>query len=245
MQSVLIIRPEGKCENTVKTFRENGIDAVGLPLIRIQPVEHPCAQLQKTLLSDTPPNVAIFTSTYAAQFVTESMQAHNWPKQMAVIAVGQSTASALSSTNTPITIPEQSTSEGLLELKDLQDVSNKRIAVVKGKGGRTLLTTSLNERNAIVENFDCYERLPNIAVVEKIRHYEDQVSCVVATSGELISLASKHLHPNWYRKPWVVVSERTAEVARNNGINNIVVSPSARNDDLYITCKKLLNEWSL
>jgi uroporphyrinogen-III synthase len=112
------------------------------------------------------------------------------------------------------------------------------IAIIKGVGGRTLLKQRLSQLGASVTNFDCYERLPNLAVIEQLGQNEAKAECVVATSGELIELALMHLDDAWRLKTWVVVSERTAEIAREKGIEDVVVSPSARNEDLYTTCQK-------
>jgi hypothetical protein len=64
-----------------------------------------------------------------------------------------------------------------------------------------------------------------------LRQNKQQIDCVVATSGELIALAVQHLSNSWCQKPWIVVSERIAQI--------VVVSPSARNEDLYATYKTL------
>ncbi|TDF35560.1 uroporphyrinogen-III synthase [Alteromonadaceae bacterium M269] len=240
MQSALIIRPEGKCEDTVNAFQQRGITAVGMPAIKIQSIDNNCRRLVQELLSSSPPDITIFTSTYAAQIVCKQMQGQLWPS-ITNLCVGQSTASVLDTLGIPNEIPQLATSEGLLSMPALQNVKDKGIALVKGVGGRTLLTQALSAIGAKVENFDCYERLPNIAVIEKIGQYEQPTDCVVATSGEIIELACNHLSSEWRLKPWVVVSQRTAEIARNNGINHVIVSPSAHIDNLYETCKNLLD----
>ncbi len=239
MLSALIIRPEGKCQQTVGMFTERGIEAHGLPLMTVEVIESTYSQVIGSLTSSNKPDIVIVTSTYAAQFLIDAMTRQDWSEQIKVICIGESTAAMFEPINVATQAPELATSEGLLSMDDLLDVKNKHIAIIKGVGGRTLLNQGLCERGAHVVHFDCYERLLNIAAVEQFSHNSEHVDCVVATSGELIDLAVTYLDDTWCLKTWVVVSDRTAQVARSKGIKDIVISPSARNLDLYSTCKKL------
>ncbi len=239
MQSALIIRPDGKCQKTVEAFLKQGIKAFGLPLISVKAIEPVCYDVRHQLTSANGPDIVIFTSTYAAKFVIKAMQQQDWPETTNIIAIGEGTASTLITAGITVRTPDVASSEGLLNMNDLLDVSGMHIAIIKGVGGRTLLKQRLSQLGASVTNFDCYERLPNLAVIEQLGQNEAKAECVVATSGELIELALMHLDDAWRLKTWVVVSERTAEIAREKGIEDVVVSPSARNEDLYTTCQKL------
>jgi uroporphyrinogen-III synthase len=239
VQSALIIRPDGKCQKTVEFFTHQGTQAVGLPLVNVIVQEADCQAFIAKLRSASCLDIAVFTSTYSASFVLEAMQGRSWPADLTIIGIGSSTAAIFKSASIAATTPRVATSEGLLDMPELCDVAGKHIAIVKGVGGRTILAQQLKQRDAGVTEFDCYERLPNLAVVEQLRQNKQQIDCVVATSGELIALAVQHLSNSWCQKPWIVVSERIAQIARDKGIERVVVSPSARNEDLYATYKTL------
>lgn len=241
MKSALIIRPDGKCQKTVNMFVERGLNAHGAPLIDIAKRLAVCREVTSNLISSNPPDVVIFTSTYAAKFVIEAMREHDWPDNVNIITIGTSTAAMFTPIHIATQKPEVSTSEGLLNMDSLIDVKDKRLAIIKGMGGRKLLEQHLTQRGAHVSSFDCYERLLNIAAVEQLSQNKESADYVVATSGELIELALTYLGDSWRFKPWVVVSERTAQLARERGIKNIVISPSAHDKDLYMTCKKMMN----
>ena len=75
-----------------------------------------------------------------------------------LFAVGRRTQSALRARGFDALVPDIETSEGLLEA--LGDVVSKRVLIVTGAGGRSLLADTLAGRGASVTRLDVYARCP-------------------------------------------------------------------------------------
>ncbi len=90
-------------------------------------------------------------------------------------AIGQKTAEkAHNLVNNKIIFPQKNneTSEGLLELDELNNIKNNKIIIFKGQYGRDLLIPELKKRGAIITEIDTYRRKKpkniNYEILEKI-----------------------------------------------------------------------------
>jgi uroporphyrinogen-III synthase len=82
---------------------------------------------------------------------------------------------------------DASTSEGLLLMPELVGCEQRRIAILGGAGGRSLLVDRLSARGAHVTKIALYQRLP--VSIEKTRLIELAGECdvIVVTSGEALA----------------------------------------------------------
>lgn len=180
------------------------------------------------------PNVqqAIFTSANAVAWsfsvFTEKQIA--WPEHILVTAVGHGTALALRSRQLRVdNIPDISDSEHLLMLNTLQAIRNETILLIKGKGGRTLIANTLQERGAQLIELDVYQRkLPDINQKKLDRWWrEGCVDIILFTSQEAIlnimTMFGKDAEAWLKRTPCLVISERLAQAALKSGIQNISI----------------------
>ncbi len=164
-----------------------------------------------------------------------------WPADLDYYAIGRSTALAFHTVSgLQVTWPHaQETSEALIKLATLQQVSGKRALILRGNQGRELLSETLTARGAQVFYAECYQRCQKHydGAIEGRRWRDRHVSTLVVTSGEMLHQLYS-LFPEVDREEWllrcrlIVVSERLASVAANLGWQDIHVAEGADNDAL-------------
>ncbi|WP_339719628.1 uroporphyrinogen-III synthase [uncultured Paraglaciecola sp.] len=224
------------------TFNQAKLDAVACGLIDTVVDEAAIAQLAvKT--ADLHQSIAadiyvIVTSTVAAQQCV--LMKNQWPKRVCFFAVGASTGSILESAGFAVVVPNEPRTEGLLSLPELNSVVNKRIVIMKGFGGRELLHHTLVTRGAEVVEWEVYKRIRLDTPVYTQDWQQEQIRCIIATSGEVIQAAFDYFDTNWLKTlNWIVVSQRTAEIASKLGVSQISISRDA-SDQALIQCAQQL-----
>ncbi len=195
--SILVTRPEHQADEFCLMLKNAGAKPVRLPTLKIEETTQQDHTLRLLKQVDQQ-NIIIFTSSNAVEFASGYMDSllssqHTYT----VAAIGKKTTQALQKKNIHVDIqPEKYyNSESLLALADMRQVKNKRILIIKGEGGRTLLGDTLKARGAIVEHANVYVRrcptlsdhLLNTLKSEKI----DIITLTSAESSEnLLSLLS-------------------------------------------------------
>ena len=157
-----------------------------------------------------------------------------------LMAVGQSTAKALYDwLDRHVITPKVETSEGLLQINALKKdvICGKRIAIVRGVGGRELLAEQLVARGAMVKYWQMYQR-------QAIKGYGDtwwqqwqnwQIDTVVVTSVAIVEAIIEALpvtaKPWWQKLRWICASIRIATVIQHLDVpkNQIYVANGANN----------------
>jgi len=143
-----------------------GGKVLSLPLIEIEALSDTQAvrDLKDKVMQLDCYQSIIFVSNNAVRFGGEAINNY-WPQfpvDVDVIAVGPTTARAAQELLGCRVIQPDSgmTSEDILQLPQLQNVNGKKIAIVRGQGGRELLANSLRERGAVVDYIEAYSRNP-------------------------------------------------------------------------------------
>lgn len=223
---VLNTRPEQQASSLTQAIEEAGGISIHLPLLEIKPI-----QTQKNLHHNI--HAAIFTSPNAVHCFFANLSPQNWPHEIQLFAIGQGTHQALMHYGvSSATCPKQPNSEHLLMLDALQHVQiqNKKILLIKGQGGRTLIQNALIARGAEVDICEVYRRvLPHHPKkrIEALWH-EDAVDIILITSEtalvHLFELFAKQAHAWLCSKPYVVISERLRQAAHKRGIQTVIVS---------------------
>lgn len=162
-------------------------------------------------------------------------------------AIGESTANALRAEGfTDILHPstDEWTSEGLLKLPDFQALAGKKIALVKGLGGRELLAETLAARGAKVTEMNVYQRI--LPSYDKIDQYLDlfrqqKIDIIVCTSGEslqnLITIMGVSNQSLLFQVPVIVVSPRLVELAKELGWKKVFLAANASHNAIIDTLK--------
>ncbi|MDO6693176.1 uroporphyrinogen-III synthase [Aliiglaciecola sp. 3_MG-2023] len=233
--SVLLLRPKEKFQKSTEYLQRHGIKTIGLGLIEIDINHHNLQQFAQSILALDDEQIArtkcIFVSTHAAEIVINGVQ--KWPSELQVFAVGPSTGESLTQLTKQVIVPDMANSEGLLSLPQLQALSNQKVFLVKGVGGRKILPTELQSRGAIVEHINLYSRLPCIDYSQTEAWQPQEIQCIVATSGEIIQAAWDKFDRTWLKStPWIMVSQRLADYAAKLGIQQVYLSAGARDEQL-------------
>ncbi|MEP0176775.1 MAG: uroporphyrinogen-III synthase [Paraglaciecola sp.] len=239
--SFLLLRPQGKCAKSALALNNADVSTVACGLIDTQ-LDHNAIEQLPAKIAGLPTHVShaiyvIVTSTVAAEQCIKLK--NTWPNNIAFFAVGNSSANILQQAGLDVVTPQEARTEGLLALPQLQQVTNKHIIVMKGFGGRELLVDTLSSRGALVDEWEVYKRV-KITHPESTQDWqENQIRCIIATSGEVIQAAFEHFEQAWLQtKDWIVVSTRTAEIAKKMGVSHIHISRDA-SDKAIIQCAQL------
>ena len=148
-RGILITRPREQAQGLAKLIEAAGGRAILFPAIEIQAV--PLPNLAEF-------DLAIFVSPTA---VKQALAAMKWPQRAKAAAVGRGTQRELERHGIKgIIAPESGAdSEALLAVPELQRVAGRRIVILRGEGGRSLLGDTLAARGAHVEYAECYRRV--------------------------------------------------------------------------------------
>ena len=161
-----------------------------------------------------------------------------------ILAVGQATARELNNAgiNGVETPPENlASSEGLLTMACLQarQVRGRRVILVCGAGGRTLLAKELHTRGAHLERLEVYGRVPSnsdiaVAIQTAAGRRPDVIVVTSVESMENLAHLIRTQRQEWlFTVPLVVMSERIAAECRHHGFTATVhVAASAGDDGL-------------
>lgn len=236
--TVLVARPRGQGENLCSRLRAVGAVGLLIPAIEVYPLPVDL-ELRRVAHSLSTYDAVLFVSVNAVEWGMTWLSglAAVLPPRVLIGAVGQSTAQALLSRGVAVTaLPQvRYDSEGLLALPSLQQVTGKRILIVRGRGGREVLAAELRSRGAHVDYAEVYaRRCPAGSLREKLPA-PGQIDVVVATSNEIIdnllTLAGT-LDRAWLcGLPLVVFSERNSQHAQACGFSRKPYVASSMSDE--------------
>jgi uroporphyrinogen-III synthase len=235
----LILRPKSKLANSVKCFKDAGIEALGCAVI--DTVALPLAAAVLDQLRQCSPDIIIVTSTVAADIYVSAINNKSSiiEKSPSIfIGVGASTTKKLKALGLNVIQAEPPDSEGIIAVAQQLNLDMANVAILKGKGGRKLISESLSTLGFVMTELDVYER-----IVLKEPFYTDNsdtksfkaenIQCIIATSTEIIDAAYNVFEPKWLNnRHWVVVSKRTKQHLAALGANNIIVSNGATDSHL-------------
>jgi uroporphyrinogen-III synthase len=238
----LLLRPQAKCQASAQAFSQAGLSAVACGLIDTVVDDEAIGQLPTKLAdlrSHDEENIyVIVTSTVAAQQCV--LMKNQWPQSVCFFAVGASTGHILQVAGLEVVVPQEPRTEGLLALPQLTHVVNQSVIIMKGFGGRELLRDILISRGAKVAEWEVYKRVKLDSPVFTQDWRARQIRCIIATSGEVIQAAFEYFEASWLKRlNWIVVSQRTADIASKLGVTQLDISSDA-SDQALIQCAQQL-----
>lgn len=232
---ILVTRPDPAGTELCVFLRTAGHDAVHLPTIDIVPT-HDAAFLD-AISKLGAQDWIIFISpqaVYTSVVTIRSIWPH-FPSTVQFAAVGEGTAAALHQAGYNVCASPKTTwsSEGLLDLPVFQSIADKKVAIIRGQGGRTYLADTLRARGAQVLPVISYRRaLPQINMspfLEKMK--EKKIDVIVCASFEAAqNLKALVGAAGWsyiQHIPLIVVSERIKMLAQNLQFQTIWVAKNA------------------
>lgn len=225
--NIVVTRPRDQAANLMQRIMQLGGNPILFPLLEIEPAADPAElDLLKQHLSVY--HLLIFISPNAVRYGMAALG--TVPSTVRVATVGQSSAQALRDLGIAHVIAptERFDSEALLSLPELQDIAGKKIAILRGDGGRELLGDTLKARGASVEYVCCYQRS---------KSEPDRVTLLAARPDALTVTSSEALEHLWNMFsepdrtglaviPLFVPHTRIATAAQRQGWRNVLLSPS-------------------
>lgn len=238
MTHVVLTRAEPDAKRQLDLLIKSGFEATALPLLAIEPV----AVTPATEADGEDGAVVIFTSANAVTHgFTHVMDACR-RESTEVLAVGRKTRELLSARGIEASSPAREDSEGLLAFlasrKRNEFLPPMGVTLIKGEGGRDLLTSVLTEQGFSVVEVNCYRRVwPPVSRDAFLHALESHVPRYIhVASGEtLLRLdelcglygVSAHEHHTV-----ILPSDRVEAQARELGWQSRIVAMGASDDAL-------------
>ncbi|MCH2355842.1 MAG: uroporphyrinogen-III synthase [Pseudomonadales bacterium] len=236
--NVLITRPIEQQQILKDAISSRGGGVTQMPLIEIKPLQRTASKpaLESKIQHLDSYHILIFVSSNAVQYAATWINDY-WPRfpaGVAVIAIGPTTAQALSARFgcEVVHSPAGMTSEDLLELPELKRVEGKRIGIFRGQGGRDLLADTLRSRGGEIDYLEVYRRLSV--------HYDakefcaslrtEAVNVLTITSAESLFKLDSLVRDNkeeWGLIPLLVPSARLAQQAEQSGFGHVINTEGA------------------
>lgn len=229
---ILVTRPAHQAEHLANLIRQAGAEPILFPALEI--VDLPDLQpLQKLIERLDEYDLAIFISPNAVNKAMNLIRAKgHLPVKLRIAAIGKGSAKVLTLFGVKSVItPQQSfDSEALLDMPALRDVTDQRIVIFRGDGGRELLGDTLTARGAQVEYAECYRRQKPQADNGKLLYLwaRNELHAITVTSSEVLrnlyDLVGK-LGQQWLKKTPVFVPHiRIAQAAQELGLKQVIVT---------------------
>ena len=231
-KTIILTRPAGENEALASRLEATGYEIICRPLIELSEFDTGSAPLKRQVMNLDHYDLIIFVSKSAVRFGMPLFDQYwpAWPIKLQWLAVGEGTAAALQAWDIRAQFPMEAGSAGLLEHPALHDVQNKKIVIVRGRGGRELLATTLRSRGATVEYLEAYERTavawPNWAML-------GNACVVVITSGEMLENFVAQTSDTGQQVRLIVPSARIAARAGELGMANVTIAAGASEQALY------------
>jgi uroporphyrinogen-III synthase len=236
---VLICRPEPEASRLASAFRSAGARTRTLPVIERVPIPETPEHRQWVLDLDHYQHV-IAVSPYAARQLLDRVD--NWwpqfPTGVHWYGVGASTAAVLENAGlTPESPAAGFTSEALLALPSLQQLTHEKVLLARGDQGRELIRETLEQRGASVRVLPLYRRQPATPSTEQLSDSLDRFSpdVIVALSGETLNnfiALSKNSGHNCLKSLLLVPTERVARQARDAGFTRVICASGMADEDI-------------
>lgn len=238
---VLVTRPKEQASHLCELIINNGGEPILFPTIEIQAIVD-SGSLSEKFEKINDYDFVFFISQNAVNIAFEYyLDCSNISERPVFIATGGSTANALRlrGIKNIIHAGMQADSESLLMLSELQEgnIKDKKILIVRGKGGRELLAKTLQARGAKFEYAEVYQRcLPAYEVNERQKVWQDmRTDAIIVTSNEglenLHMLTLEEDKVKLFNTPLVVMSERAVELAKKLGFTSIIQLVNDKNDE--------------
>lgn len=236
--SCLVTRPVHQTGLLNKLLVEAGFYPINFPTIAIVAAS-PTPFL--TGLQDNIKNydLVLFVSRNAVDFSFYFLDATRLPADLQLGVIGKGSWVALKNHGIESRIIPASSynSEGLLQSPALQRMAGKRVLIMRGQEGRNLLGDTLRERGAEVDYCEVYRRelpasTPDDFKLLTREHFPD---VVVFTSAEGLQNCFKLLNKQQAGQlrglPWLLISDRMRETARDLGHNEEVIIAGTASDE--------------
>jgi uroporphyrinogen-III synthase len=214
-RGIVVTRPAGLAGGLARMIEQAGGRAILFPAVEIDPLPHPGpGESFDAVVFVSPTAVAMGAAWIGAAPL--------------VLAVGQGTRAELARRGAANAIAPATgaDSEALLALPELAEVRGKRIAIVRGAGGRELLGEALRSRGAQVRHVECYRRVPPRDDPARLTAAWDagQVDAVTVSSGAALENFHAIVGERLRDTPLFVSHPRVAAQAARAGLREVLLA---------------------
>ena len=224
---VLLTRPLSQVGNLQSLLEDSDLDYVLFPALEINKIDTVAPSESYDVIIFISVNAVIYAEEYFSQLFVEPLK---------IFAVGPTTAKKLTDKGVKVdTYPfENASSQELLAMPECGELSDKKVLIVRGKGGSETLKNSLKLMNQ-VDYLEVYKRTAcevsrlHVESIERFMQTPDGI--VIANSIEsLINVVKlvkdiRSYHVDQLKsRTLVVLSERIKVQAQSIGFNNIYVA---------------------
>lgn len=226
---ILLPRPIAQAKIWDDAIRKHSGNCIIFPTIVIEPTSQ--ANIQTIFSELTSYDILIFTSANAVLPFSKLLTHNSIPSHWQLASIGATTAHTMQTVGLPVTIisPPPYNSENLLTILQSTLSEKKRIAIIKGSGGRDLLQKALSQQGHQANEFSVYSRLltkQNSNLL--IKAWEQAcIDYIIATSEETLHNLAKIITPNHQKlllnTNLVLTSPRLLELANNLGFTKQVL----------------------
>ena len=148
-----------------------------------------------------------------------------------------------------VTSDAGASSEDILLLDELADISGSKVAIVRGIGGRELLAESLRQRGAEVDYIEVYRRMPTQKSGEELATVlrQENINIFVVTSGESLARLDRlikdtvQLAHSIRSIPIIVPSNRVAKDAVQLGYTRVKLALGADDEAIINALQEIAN----
>ena len=223
---VLLTRPLSQVENLQSLLEDSDLDYVLFPAFEINKIDTVVPSQTYDVIIFISVNAVIYSEEYFSQLFVEPLK---------IFAVGPTTAKKLTDKGVRVdAYPlENASSQKLLTMPECGKLSDKKVLIVRGKGGSETLKNSLKVMNQ-VDYLEVYRRtaceVSRLHVESIERFMQTPEGIVIANSVEslfnIVKLV-KEIRPyheeQLKSRTLVVLSERIKVQAQSIGFNNVHV----------------------
>lgn len=249
---VLVTRPQAQNASLVQALQQQGFTPLVLPLLEIdtyneQEHKHACELIKTTVqhLDEYQHLVFVSTNAVAAAWTWIDRYWPQLPVRQHWYAIGEATAKVLQQ-HVPQVEQAGSTmdSESLLAHPQLQHVQNQKVLVFRGHGGRNHMREVLEQRGAVVDYCEVYQRQPVRYRQGELRQLLAQgIDLLTASSGETLQLLLEQATNDGIKEqiqklPVVVPGQRVAGMAAASGFKTVIAANNASVAAMLNACVK-------
>lgn len=236
-KTVVVTRPRAQAAPLAEAIVAADGRPLLFPLLEISPAVDP-GELQQAASRLAEYALLIFISPNAVDYALPTLlAAGSWPATLRPAAVGPGTLKALAAQGIGNCLlpQERFDSEALLDLPELaaEQVVGRRIAILRGDGGRELLAETLRQRGAQVDCITAYRRsAPASDGAELLVAWRaGRLDALTVSSSEalrhLFDLLDVEGRAFLQGTPVFVPHARIADNARALGLNKIILTDAA------------------
>ena len=248
MQRIMITRPAHQAGKLVDDIEAAGGTTFLFPTLEIHAAKL-SAQDKEIIEQIQKFDIIIFISPNAVEHGLNQLQSlSNLNNNIQLATIGQGSAKALKNKlgKRPDICPQENfNSSGLLATEAMQNVTNKRILIIRGNGGREQLKQTLEQRGALVEYLNVYQRVKPKVNSSDLEQYlqNNEIAAIVITSAEslknLIELTPPKVTLKLLELPLLLINKRLIDIAHKAGFTKkLMVASEASDEAIFETLKE-------